>query len=122
MKRLFLSAALLVAAISGALAQSGSVITVPGPRASGNSSTTIGVTNTFQSVFAANVNRTGCTIQNTGTNEMYVFFGAIAGATIAKSVKLVAGQSVNCAAGVIVLTDQVSITGTATETFFAAVQ
>lgn len=88
-----------------------------------NSSTTIAITNTFQSIWAAsttNIGRTGCTVQNTGTNPMYVFWGAIADATTAKSVKLLAGQSVTCSVNGSVLRTQVSITGTATETFYAA--
>lgn len=89
-----------------------------------NVSSTIAVTNTFQSVITANTNfnRTGCTLQNNGSNTMYVFFGPIASATLAKSVKLAVGQSVNCNSAPVTLNDQVSITGTATEAYFAAYQ
>lgn len=91
-------------------------------RTTSNLSTTIAVTNTFQSIEAANPSRNGCSVQNTGTNAMYVFFGPIASATIAKSVKLTAGQSVTCNFIGVVLMDQVSITGTSTETFYAGFQ
>lgn len=110
-----------IVASSLALAQT-PIFTVPAARSTTAVSSTIAVTNTFQSVFASSAGRTGCLIQNTGTNPMYVFFGAIASATTAASVKLSAGQSVNCQSGGIVITDQVSITGTATETFYAASQ
>ena len=92
------------------------------PISSVNVSGTIAVTNTFQSVIARNTSRSGCTVQNTGTNTMYVFFGPLADATAAKSVKLAAGQAVSCNNGPVTLTDEVSITGTATEAFFAAHQ
>lgn len=93
------------------------------PLTSTNLSSTVAVTNTFQSIQVLTAGRNGCAIQNNDTNTMWVFFGAIAGATKAKSVVLAAGQSVACAVGGIgVLTDQISITGTATGVFFASVQ
>lgn len=93
------------------------------PLTSTNLSSTIAVTNTFQSIQVSTAGRNGCAIQNNDTNTMWVFFGAIGGATKAKSVALAAGQSVACAVGGIgVLTDQISITGAATGVFFAAVQ
>lgn len=124
MKKLFILLwALLLPTI--ALAQN-PVITQPYPvNAIVNASSTIAVTNTFQSVFAADTAKTGrvaCTVQNTGTNPMYVFFGALASATIATSVKLTAGQAVTCNNNPVILKMQVSITGTATETFYAAAQ
>lgn len=86
-----------------------------------NVSGTIAVTNTFQSIFEAGP-RTGCTVQNNGAASMWVFFGPIASATKAKSVVLTTGQSVGCNSPGITLSDQISITGTATQEFFAAVQ
>ena len=53
---------------------------------------------------------------------MYVFFGPLADASTAASVKLAAGQAVSCNNGPVTLIDEVSITGTATEAFFAAHQ
>lgn len=87
-----------------------------------NQSSTIAVTSTFQQVFAASTLPTGrstCAIQNNGSNPMYVFFGATADATIAKSVKLSVGQAVNCDSNGTVIKSAVQITGTATETYYA---
>ncbi len=123
MKRflIFLTALLFSAS---AYAQS-PVITQPYPVSSSNNSSTIAVTNTFQSIWVKNTvtrGRAGCTVQNTGSNTMWVFYGPIANATKGRSVVLSVGQSTNCNVGGIVLQDQVSITGTATEAFFAAQQ
>ncbi len=87
-----------------------------------NSSGTISSTNVFQSVFLANSNRVSCTIQNNGANAMWVYFGPLASATKGASVELAIGQSAFCNNNVIVLQDQVSITGTSTDAFFAAQQ
>jgi hypothetical protein len=120
--------------LSGAFAQS-PVVTQPYTAVlTTNASGTIAVTNTFQEVFVAvnqaatpgtpqaNRRRNGCTVQNTGTNPMYVFWGPIANATLANSVKLTAGQAATCNNQGLTLQEQVSITGTATETFYAAQQ
>jgi hypothetical protein len=106
------------------------VFTYPNARNSVNASGTISVTNTFQSVFAAattapgsQVARIGCFLQNNGTHTMYVYFGPIASATIGASVVLQAGANVSCATSTGgVLADQVSITGTSGDAFFAAAQ
>lgn len=99
------------------------VIIYPNPRATTNASGAIAVTDTFQSIFSADDRRAGCQIQNTGTNPMYVFFGPIASATKAKSIKIAAaGAIVECNSAGTVHSDQVSITGTQTETFYAAQQ
>jgi len=129
MKKIFLVLGMLLFS-TVAYAQT-SVITIPKPTtAIDNQSSTIAVTNTFQQVFPAStatVGRVACVIQNTGTNPMYVFFGAnmssvLAEATIAKSVKLIAGQAVSCNTDDIVIKTAVWITGTATETYYAAQQ
>ncbi len=91
-------------------------------RTSTNLAGTIAVTNTFQSIDAANTARQGCVVQNNGAASMWVFFGPIASATKAKSVVLSTGQSVGCNVFGATLGDQISITGTATQEFFAAVQ
>ena len=96
--------------------------TAPFTKPSRNVSSTIAVTNTFQQVLASTAGRAACAIQNNGVNTMYVFFGPIASATLTNSVRLAAGASVNCNSGITVLTDQVSITGTAADVFFAAEQ
>lgn len=102
------------------------VTTAPLGVLSHNDSGTIAVTNTFQSIWTASTNnrgRAGCAVQNNATtNAMYVFFGPIASATIGKSVKLAAGLAVNCVGSGIVLQDQVSITGTSGDAYFAAQQ
>ena len=96
----------------------------PATTSSTNLSGSIAVTNTFQSIQAQKNNRLGCTVQNLGANAMYVYFGSIAGAATTASAKLNAGQSVNCTlAGInYVLRDQVSITGTSGDAFFANFQ
>lgn len=122
MKRLWLLGLLLAAGVSYALAQS-PVETNPSKRATdaGANSAAIAVTNTFQSVFAANLNRSNCIVQNKAiTNSMYVFVGAIASATITKSGLLTAGSSMYCGAFGVVATDQISITGTAGDVFYAS--
>lgn len=112
------------------LAQS-TVLTQPYPvTANDNQSSTIAVTDTFQPIFAASLainGRTGCTIQNTGTNPMFVYFGLVqtsvlAEATKAKSVKLIAGQAATCNNNGIIIKTPIWITGTATETYYAAQQ
>ena len=86
---------------------------------SGNASGTITAGGTYQSLWAANALRNGCTVQNNGTHTMYVFFGPIASATHGTSVQLAAGQSATCQVGGLVLQDQVSIDGTTSEAFYA---
>lgn len=99
------------------------VVTAPKNVATNNNaSSTVIVTNTFQSIYAENNLRSSCTVVNYGSNTMWVYFGAIAGATKDKSIQLAVGQATYCVAGVIVLRDQVSITGTATEKFYATQQ
>jgi hypothetical protein len=88
-----------------------------------NLSSTIAVTGTFQSIRGADNFRQGCEIQNNGSHTMYVYFGVCANATTAASANLTAGQPIGCstAAGY-VLKDQVCITGTAGDTYFANFQ
>ena len=96
------------------------------PLTSTNLSGTIAVTNTFQSIQASTAGRNGCLIQNQSTtNPMYVYFGAIGVATKAKSFILdtAHGLAISCSVGGLgVLTDQVSITGTAADGFTANFQ
>ena len=87
---------------------------------------TIGTGNTFQSIMAADANRTGCIIQNTSTHIMYVYFGATASATTSNSFQVPAGGFMYCGAGgnsVVALTDNVAITtSTTSDTFVFAFQ
>ncbi len=120
----FLSVAFLfpmVAFLSVANAQN-PVITNPSGVISFNNSGTVASTGVFQSIWAANAQRKSCTIQNNSGRTMYVYFGAIAGATTGKSVVVVSGQYVGCFVGQSVLQDQISITGTTGDAFFAAQQ
>jgi hypothetical protein len=101
------------------------VVTKPYKAYTYNYSGTIAVTNTFQTVFvvsSADTGRVACTIANYGTNKMYVFFGPIANATLTNSIQLAANQSISCNIGGVVLQDQVSITGTSGDAFYAAQQ
>jgi hypothetical protein len=123
MKRLWLSLLLLAASVSMSLAQS-PVTTYPYGVTSHNDSTTVASTNTFQSIWIAsgsNTGRSGCAIQNNGSATMYVYFGPIANATTPNSIKLSTGQSLNCeTVGGVVIKDQVSITGTSGDRFYAS--
>ncbi len=95
------------------------------PHLSYNASSTIAATNTFQSVQAANPGRLGCVIQNQTADSMWVYFGPCASATKGSSVLLNSqGMSVSCGGntGNVILTDQVCITGTMTDAFYANFQ
>lgn len=102
------------------------VLTQPYGVTSHNDSGAVALSLTFQSIWAASTNtrgRAGCTIQNrSASNTQYIFFGPIASALTTKSISLAPSQSVNCTVGGIVLQDQVSITGTAPDAYFAAQQ
>lgn len=119
-----LSAALIGACLFG-VADAATVV-APSQLGSTNLSSTIAVTNTFQSVQAFNSGRSGCLIQNQSTtNTMWVFFGPVANATKAKSYMLDSthGLQISCSVGgTSVLLDQVSITGTSTDSFAANFQ
>lgn len=120
MKKWFGAAlAALLLALALPVAAQQVVQTVPSARTSNNASSTIAVTNTFQSLWASNSARGGCSIQNNGANSMWVFFGPIANASKATSVVLAANQSLACAQSGVSATDQVSITGTSGDAFFA---
>ncbi len=112
--------ALIALAISvpTALAQT-PVVTQPSAQTANNASSTIAVSNTFQSVFAASAKRFGCSIQNNGSNSMWVYFGPIANATKATSFVVTAGSALLCGSLGVVAKDQVSITGTAADAFTA---
>ena len=109
----------VLAALAAILLSAGAAVA---DGATSNLSSTIAVTNTFQSIQTLNSARSGCLVQNNGTNSMWVFFGPIASATKAKSVVLAAGQAVSCNAPGLLVVDEVSITGTSTEAFYAGFQ
>ena len=84
-----------------------------------NYSDTIAVSNTFQTLWTASPNRHGCTIQNTSADSQWVYPDVAANATKAGAILLAAGQSLNCSQGLWSLSNAWSITGTATDTFYA---
>ena len=94
----------------------------PGQRTTVMGSGTIATGGTFQSIMAADANRTGCIIQNTSTHVMYVYFGATASATTSNSFQVAAsGGTMYCGAGgnsAIALTDNVAITTSTTSDAF----
>lgn len=116
MKRLI--ALFLLLGVSFAHAQT-PVFTNTSKFTNSNYSSTISVTNTFQSVLASNLNRNDCIIQNNGAASMYLYFGALASAITNNSLVLSSGSIFRCSNSGVVLTDQISITGTATQRFFA---
>jgi len=118
-KRMMLLACLFVG--TPALAQQ-SVYTLPAVRSATNASGTIAVTNTFQALFAAASGRKACLIQNNSARNMYVYFGTLASATLTNSIILAASQSIACTNNGIINADAVSITGTATDAFYASQQ
>lgn len=117
------TALVALALIASASAQSPNPVTTqPYPVTTQNSSGIIASTGTFQSIWAAVSaprRRAACFVQNNSASPMYVYFGAVADATTPTSVKLTAGQFVTCNIGGTAQQDQVSITGTAGETFYA---
>ena len=89
----------------------------PTQRTSVSVNGTITTGNTFQSIMAADANRTGCVFQNTSTHTMYVYFGPTASATTSNSLQVAAnGGLFYCSAGQtpVALTDNVAITTSTT--------
>lgn len=86
---------------------------------------TITATNTFQQIWAASDStrgRAGCLVSNNGASVMYVFLGAPASATTAKSIQVASGATWSCNYGGIVLQDTISLTGTASQFWSGAQQ
>lgn len=121
---LLVTALLLIGCAGDRLHAQQPVVTQPYLVQSTNNSSTIQSTNVFQSVFLLSgaQKRAACTIANYGANTMFVYFGPIASATKATSVQLAANQSTFCNNSGVTLQDQVSITGTSGDAFFAAQQ
>lgn len=96
------------------------VTTVPAARvATPTASGTISVTDTFQQLWADQPTRVNCLVQNNGSATLWVFAGASAAASKARSVVLAPGQSWNCAQSGTVVTSAVQVTGTAGGAFTA---
>jgi hypothetical protein len=98
---------------------------------SGNLSSSITTTNTFQTIQIVSKSRNGCAVQNQSTNNssdtMWVYFDPTnssncSAATKARSFTLTPGQSINCNVGTIIVSDEVCITGTGGDTFTANFQ
>lgn len=87
---------------------------------------TIATTNTFQVIQATNGGRKGCTVQNNGANNQWVYFDSsttCANATKGKAISLGLGQPISCSVPpYYVLSGTVCITGTGADTFFANFQ
>lgn len=121
MKRLLLSLFILVASVSLSLAQN-PVTTLPYGVTISNASGTINSTNTFQSVLPASSNTTGrtdCLIQNIAASNMFIYFGSPTLATTTNSLTLASGATFRCNNGGVVIKNQISITGTSGQRFFA---
>lgn len=107
------------ACIAGTISSS---VTVA-PLTTTNLSGAIAVTGTFQSIQALTAGRKGCLVVNSAPHAQNVFFGPVGSATLANSIPLAIGGSVSCAVGGLgVLTDQISIAGTAGDAFVANLQ
>lgn len=122
MKRLFLIAVLLIIGASFPAYGQSPVITQPYGATNHNDSGVIAVTNTFQSIWPAstsNTGRTDCIIQNIGSSTMYIYFGPIANATTQSSLSLASSGIFRCGNSGVISKDQISITGTSTQRFFA---
>lgn len=108
---------LLMLSLGAAFAQQ------PMPSSTTTTNGTIAVTNTFQTILTATRPRLSCTMQNTGTNTQFVYFGTLANATLSNSFRVSPGQTISCAvANGIALTDAVNITGTAGDGYVMASQ
>lgn len=83
---------------------------------------TISVTNTFQSVLAASATRKGCLMQNNGTHLMYLYNGPNASATLTNTFQIQPGQPFSCNAPGVVITDNISLTGTSGDAFVVSAQ
>lgn len=119
---LFFTAPVVHAEISICFQQPTSIAPIPCPydvSALPNSST-IAVTNTFQSAIAAPAAgsiRAGCFIQNQGFNNMFIFIGS-GSATKAKSIIIVPNAGFTCSNGAYGVEQQVlQITGTSTDAY-----
>lgn len=90
---------------------------VPTPSTSAAGAVT--TANTFQSVLASNFSRKGCLVVNTGTTTLLVAFGNAP--TIGTAIPLAVGASVSCNSGIVVLTDQISVTSSTAGTAFLVI-
>lgn len=108
--------------VSSAYAQT-PVVTQPYTASISVASKTIASTNVFQSILSASTSVTGrvdCIVQNkAASNSMSLFFGPIANATTPNSLQLSAGSIFRCSNSGVVIKEQLSITGTSGDPYFA---
>ncbi len=123
MKRLILALTILILGASSFAHGQSPVITQPYGATNHNDSSSIAVTSTFQSIWPASTattGRTDCIIQNkASSNAMYIYFGPIANATTQSSLTLSSGSIFRCGNSGVISKDQISITGTAADRYFA---
>lgn len=117
MKRL---AALLVAFMVGlpsfAFAQ-GLVTTTPFQATSVTSPNTVGANGTFFTAIAASPTRRGCLVQNTSANTIFLVVGSTTGITTPQALQIPTKTTFSCAFGVVVITDQISVSGVVGDTY-----
>lgn len=95
----------------------------PGLRTTIQQGGTITTGGSFQSIMAADPDRTSCTIQNTSTHTLYVYFGSTASATTSNAFQVSAGNFFYCTTNVLALTDNVAVsTSTTSDTFVFSYQ
>lgn len=119
MKRYLIALLLILGSVSVSLAQN-PVTTNPSKRNAASSGSIIAVTNTFQTIFAANANRFGCIVQNNGSNNMRINVVAKATATLSNSAIVAPGAIAKCTVDGTVLTGEISITGTVGDGYYAS--
>lgn len=100
----------------------GSVATTAKRSTSTIANGSVAVTNAYQSALAASTTRSGCLIQNTSAGTIKLFLGAPGSATDAQAFQIPAGWAFSCRSGELVITDQISITGTAGATYVVSTQ
>lgn len=95
--------------------------TLPSARVSVPITGSITTGNTFQSILAADSNRTACAIQNTSADTMYFYVGPTASASKAASIQVATNGVFYCSnqGGTIVATDNIAVTTTTTSDTFA---
>lgn len=126
-KALVLTSLLFAGVLPVAAQQQNPVTTSPQMGAAFGVSGTVLVTNSFQQIFAgqnptAGQRRLGCTVQNTGSSTLYVYFGLLTAATTVASFQVAPSQAIYCQAGVGVIQDAVSVSGTAGNSYVGALQ
>lgn len=118
MKRLaILAFALMVGLPSFARAQ-GLVTTTPFQATSVISPNTVSATGTYVTAITSSATRRGCLLQNTSANTLFLWLGSITGITTPKGLQVLTKASFSCSmGGGIVITDDISVSGVAGDTY-----